>query len=81
MAFKLLCIGGTGNLSTACVRLAVEAGLKVTVLTRGQKPAELPASVLRVTGDACAPGTLADLAARRFDGVVDFVGFDAADAR
>jgi len=79
MAFKLLCIGGTGNISTACVRLAVEAGLKVTVLTRGNRPAELPASVLRVTGDASDPGTLAELARRRFDGVVNFVAFDAAD--
>jgi nucleoside-diphosphate-sugar epimerase len=81
MAFKLLCVGGTGNISTACVRLAVEAGLKVTVLTRGNRPAELPASVLRVTGDASDPGTLAELAGRRFDGVVNFVAFDAADAR
>src|SRR6266496_465037 len=79
MAFKLLCIGGTGNISTACVRLAVEAGLKVTILTRGNRPAELPASVLRVTGDASDPGTLAELARRRFDGVVNFVAFDAAD--
>jgi hypothetical protein len=37
--------------------------------------------VERVTGDATRPETLAPLAARGFDVVVDFVAFDAADAQ
>ena len=79
MALRLLCIGGTGNISAACVREAVEQGLSVTVLTRGSRGADLPPSVARVTGDASTPATLAELAARGFDAVVDFVAFDAAD--
>ncbi|MAX26341.1 MAG: NAD-dependent dehydratase [Phycisphaeraceae bacterium] len=34
---KILLIGGTGNISTACVRLAVSRGHDVTLLTRGNR--------------------------------------------
>ena len=76
---NLLFIGGTGNISTACVRLAAEEGHAVTVLTRGTRDVDLPASVVRVIGDAASPGILGGLAARGFDAVVDFVAFDAVD--
>ena len=79
MPLTLLFIGGTGNISTACVRLAVEEGHAVTVLTRGTRDADLPATVVRVKGDAADPATLDGLAARKFDAVVDFVAFDPHD--
>ncbi len=79
MPLNLLFIGGTGNISTSCVRLGAEEGHAVTVFTRGTRDADLPASVVRVTGDASDPATLAGLAARGFDAVVDFVAFDALD--
>jgi nucleoside-diphosphate-sugar epimerase len=79
VASKLLLLGGTGNLSAACARCAAEQGLEVTVLTRGTRDAALPPGVARVRGDAADPATLADLARRRFDAVVDFIAFDAAD--
>ena len=34
---KVLFIGGTGIISTACTQLAVARGLHVTVLNRGQR--------------------------------------------
>jgi nucleoside-diphosphate-sugar epimerase len=79
MPLTLLFIGGTGNISTACVRLAAEEGHAVTVLTRGTRDVDLPASVVRVTGNAADLGTLSGLAARRFDAVVNFVAFDSHD--
>src|SRR5260221_13416173 len=81
MPLTLLFIGGTGNISTACVRQAAEEGHAVTVLTRGTRDVDLPASVVQVKGDAADPATLDGLAARRFDAVVNFVAFDAPDVR
>lgn len=78
---RVLFLGGTGNLSTACARLAVERGLSLTILTRGQRAAELPPGVEQVKGDATDPGVLAALASRRFDVVVNFIAFDAEDVR
>lgn len=34
---KLLLLGGTGNISSACARLALERGMDVTVLNRGNR--------------------------------------------
>jgi nucleoside-diphosphate-sugar epimerase len=78
---KLLFIGGTGNISTPCVDHAVQEGHDVTILTRGTRSASLPVSVEQVTGDAKDPSTLDRVAHGRFDAVVDFVAFDAADVR
>jgi len=74
---KVLFLGGTGNLSTACAREAVAQGHALTVLTRGQQADRLPAEVERVRGDAADPTALEALAARRFDAVVDFIAYGA----
>ncbi|MEO8076605.1 MAG: NAD-dependent epimerase/dehydratase family protein [Acidobacteriota bacterium] len=81
MPLKLLFIGGTGNLSMPCVQLAAAEGHAVTVLTRGTRDADLPESVIRVTGDGADRSTLAGVAAQHFDAIVNFVAFDAADVR
>ncbi|MBN1609128.1 MAG: SDR family oxidoreductase [Polyangiaceae bacterium] len=73
---KVLFIGGTGIISSACVALGLEQGLEVSLLCRGMtdrpipQGAELfrgsirdPESVRRVLGDRC------------FDAVVDWVAF------
>ena len=78
---KVLFLGGTGNISAPCVQLAAAEGHAVTLLTRATRDAELPESVVRVKGDAADPSTLASLAAARFDAVIDFIAFDAADVR
>jgi nucleoside-diphosphate-sugar epimerase len=73
---KLLYIGGTGNISTACVDLSLRRGHQVSVLTRGRAP--LPAGVEAIAGDRNDPRALADAAARGFDAVLDFVAYEPA---
>ena len=34
-ALRVLYLGGTGTISTSCVRLSVETGMDVSVLNRG----------------------------------------------
>ena len=38
-ALRVLYIGGTGTISTSCVRLSVESGMSVFVLNRGNNSA------------------------------------------
>jgi nucleoside-diphosphate-sugar epimerase len=71
-----LFLGGTGNISTACVEHAVEAGHEVTVLNRGQRASRARASVRTIVGDrddAAFLGAAAE--AVRYDTVVDFIAF------
>ena len=73
---KLLFLGGTGNISTACVELAVERGHDVTILNRGRSPSRLRAPVRAVVGERDDGGLLRRLAeGTRFDSVVDFLGY------
>jgi nucleoside-diphosphate-sugar epimerase len=73
---KLLFLGGTGNISTACVERAVEEGHHVTVLNRGRSPSRLGSRVDVVTGDRGDGAFLRQVAeAARFDAVVDFIAF------
>ncbi|MGH9604274.1 MAG: hypothetical protein ACRD3N_01105 [Terracidiphilus sp.] len=48
---KALFIGGTGNISTACTRLAAERGVELTLLRRGQRAASIPDSVQTIAAD------------------------------
>jgi len=71
---KLLFLGGTGNISTVGVDLAVERGHDVTILNRGQSPSRLRGPVRAVVGERDDGGLLRRLAeATRFDAVVDFL--------
>ena len=71
---KLLFLGGTGNISTACVELAVERGHDVTILNRGLSPSRLRGPVRAVVGERDDGGQLRRLAeGTRFDAVVDFL--------
>jgi nucleoside-diphosphate-sugar epimerase len=73
---KLLFLGGTGNISTACVERAVEEGHHVTVLNRGRSPSRLGSRVDVVTGDRGDGAFLRQVAeTARFDAVVDFIAF------
>lgn len=73
---KVLFIGGTGIISTACARLAVERGIELTLLTRGFRKADLPDEIETLIADVddCARAKRA-LAGRRFDAVVDWIAF------
>ncbi|HET6899977.1 MAG TPA: SDR family oxidoreductase [Vicinamibacteria bacterium] len=73
---KVLFLGGTGNISTACVEHAVEAGHDVTVLNRGQRASRVRPSVRTIVGDREDAAFLgAAAAAVRYDAVVDFIAF------
>jgi nucleoside-diphosphate-sugar epimerase len=81
---RILFLGGTGVISAACVRLAVERGHEVTVLNRGRTPVRrLPGSVETLTADLRdADAVDAALGDRRFDVVAQFLAFtpDQVDA-
>lgn len=76
-ALKLLLIGGTGVISSATTRLAVERGLDVTVLNRGASATRpLPEGAELVRADVRDPASVrAALGDREFDAVVDWVAF------
>jgi len=75
-SLRVLFLGGTGTISTACVRAAVAAGHDVTVLNRGNRDRDLPAEVRRVTGDVRDADSLRTaIGGERFDVVADFLSF------
>ena len=74
---KILFLGGTGVISTACTRLAVARGFDVTLLNRSSREGipgarQLKADITRPAEAAAA------LAGRTWDAVVDFIAFDRA---
>ena len=76
-ALKVLFIGGSGVISSACSQLAVERGIDLYLLNRGStslRPEPDEATVLRcdIRNVASATTALADLT---FDAVVDWVAF------
>lgn len=76
-ATRLLVIGGTGVISSAVTRLAVERGLDVTVLNRGSSATRpLPEGAEVLQADVRDPASVrAALGDREFDSVVDWVAF------
>jgi len=76
---KILFLGGTGNLSTACAREAISRGHELAVLSRGEREDDLPEGVERIRGDIQDAVLLGELAKRGLDVVVDFIAFVAAD--
>lgn len=77
MSLSVLFIGGTGRISTSCVREAVRQGLDVTVLNRGRTSERtLPPGVEVVTGDIGDPESVrAALGDASYDAVVNWVNF------
>ena len=73
----MLFIGGTGIISSACVALAVERGLEVTVLNRGRTAIRpTPPGVREWHGDVADGDALGRLiGTETFDAVADFTVF------
>jgi nucleoside-diphosphate-sugar epimerase len=73
---KVLFIGGTGKISSACSPLAVERGFDLYLLNRGQTDRPAPAGATVLHGDirdyASAERALAG---HTFDAVVDWIAF------
>jgi nucleoside-diphosphate-sugar epimerase len=81
---RVLYLGGTGTISASCVRLSVASGMSVSVLNRGQNSAGRPRpdGVTWLTGDVSDDASLrAALGDQRFDAVINFLSYDAADVR
>ncbi|GGL20328.1 hypothetical protein Sme01_73350 [Sphaerisporangium melleum] len=80
---KILYIGGTGTISSACVAESVRRGQDVYVLNRGRTAPRrpLPDGVTHITGDVGDLASVHDaLAGASFDCVADFLSYGAEDA-
>ena len=73
---KVLFLGGTGIISTACTQLAVARGFDVTLLNRSRRDAI--AGTRQIVADIAEPSVANALANHHWDAVVDFIAFDAA---
>jgi nucleoside-diphosphate-sugar epimerase len=81
---RVLFIGGTGVISSACAREAVDNhDIELFVLNRGQSATRaLPPGVTELRGDVRDAASVRDvLAGLDFDSVVDFVAFSAGHVR
>ncbi|HEY1791799.1 MAG TPA: SDR family oxidoreductase [Opitutaceae bacterium] len=75
---RVLFIGGTGIISTACAELAVARGIDLTVLNRARRGTI--AGARTITADMSDPaGVERALSGTTWDSVVDFIAFTPAD--
>jgi len=73
---KILFIGGTGIISSACTPAAISAGYEVTLLNRGQTKRPIPPGVEILQADYRDPEDVAkQLAGKSFDAVVNWIVF------
>lgn len=73
---KVLFIGGTGIISSACSRLALERGIDLYLLNRGTSVRPIPVGARVLRGDIRDPRSArAALGDHSFDAVVDWVAF------
>lgn len=72
---KVLFIGGTGQISLACVNEAVAQGHKVSVFNRGHVRAKLPAGVTSILGDMKNSASYGELAGEAFDVICQFMAY------
>jgi nucleoside-diphosphate-sugar epimerase len=80
---RVLFIGGSGVISSACSRAAVEAGLELFVLNRGTSTDRpLPPGARRLQADIREPGTVRQaIKDLEFDSVTDWVAFTPDQVR
>lgn len=73
---KVLFIGGTGVISSACAQLAVERGIDLYLLNRGRSSRSAPEGATILTGDIRNEASAVQaLGERTFDVVVDWIAF------
>ncbi|MCB8977065.1 MAG: SDR family oxidoreductase [Ardenticatenaceae bacterium] len=73
---KILFIGGTGIISSACSQLAIERGYELTLLNRGQSSRPVPAGAKQIQADIRnLAAAKAALEGHYFDVVVNWVAF------
>jgi nucleoside-diphosphate-sugar epimerase len=76
---KVLFIGGTGLISSACTRLAVEQGIELFLLNRGHHPDRQLGATTIVADINDQAVTAQALAGHRFDVVVNWIAFTPED--
>jgi len=75
-SLRVLFLGGTGIISSACVKSALEAGFDVTVLNRGTTETRpIPDGARNVIADVRDPASVSAAAGGEFDVVLDFLSF------
>lgn len=73
---KILFIGGTGLISSACTQLALEKGLDLYLLNRGKSTRPVPEGAKTIHADIRNPQSVRDaLGDHHFDAVVDWIAF------
>jgi len=73
---KVLFIGGTGIISSACTQLALEQGIDLFLLTRGRSQRPAPAAARVLPADIRDPqAAAAALSGHTFDAVVNWVAY------
>jgi nucleoside-diphosphate-sugar epimerase len=75
---KVLYIGGTGEISHACVLESLSLGHDVTVLNRNQTEQALPSGVRQLSGDLDGAATYDALGKESFDSICQFFAFDTS---
>ncbi|MDL1875933.1 NAD-dependent epimerase/dehydratase family protein, partial [Cytophagia bacterium CHB2] len=76
MSLNVLFIGGTGTISSACVQRAVERGMQLCLLNRGQSRRSVPPGVEILRGDIRNKDAVQKaLGSRMFDAVVEWIAF------
>jgi nucleoside-diphosphate-sugar epimerase len=80
---KVLFIGGSGIISSACSRLAVDSGVELYVLNRGEsRQRPLPEAAKQLRADIRDPAAVrAAVAGHTFDAVVDWVAYTPEHVR
>ena len=79
---KVLFIGGTGNISAACSRRAVDHGIELFHMNRGKLKADVPSGIKTIRADIKdKKEVLAGLGDQHFDVVANFIAYTPEDVR
>lgn len=79
---KVLFIGGTGIISTACATRAIEKGIDLTLLNRGKSSRPTAEGARIINADTHDPASLRSaLAGKEFDVVVDWIAYTPQDVQ
>ena len=80
---RVLFIGGSGVISSACSRVAVDSGIELFVLNRGRSTNRpLPTPVRMLPADIREPGSVRDQSKDlEFDSVIDWVAFTSGQVQ
>ena len=73
---KVLFIGGTGIISTACTELCIERGFEIYLLNRGKSARPIPVGAKSIIADYRNPAEVkAAIGDMQFDSVVDWIAY------